>query len=112
MLHFLAKAGVRPRVQLSNVAQVGAPIQVETPLIVSTDGAVLTLLNWRENPIEGMNASVELDFDIHKVTAVRAMATANEDLNFTSAARADGTFVVKFRVARLEHSDFVKLLKK
>ena len=114
VLRFLADAGVRPRVHLSlaELAGGGASPQVETPLIVSSDGAVLTLLNWRESPVDGMEVSVVLGFDVEKVTAVRAMTTANTELRFSSTAGAGGEYTVKFAVASLEHSDFVMMQKK
>jgi hypothetical protein len=105
VLRFLRDAGVVPRVRVS------VP-QVETPLIVSADGAVLTLLNWRESPVRGMDVSVVLDFDVDRVTAVRALTTTNTELHFTSTARSGGQFTVNFTVVLLEHSDFVMMHKK
>ena len=102
VLRFLRDARVVPRVHVS------VP-QVETPLIVSKHGAVLTLLNWRESPVAGMDVSLVLDTDVERVTAVRAMTTANSELHFTSAAQSNGKFVVNFTVAALEHSDFVMM---
>lgn len=113
VLRFLVDAGVTPRVRVSAPEfAAGAPPQVETPLIVSSDGAVLTLLNWRESPVDEMEVSVLLDFDVEKVTAVHAMATANTELRFSSTASAGGEYAVNFTVALLEHSDFVMLHKK
>jgi hypothetical protein len=108
VLRFLRDAGVVPRVHVS------VP-QVETPLLVSSDGAVLTLLNWRESPVTAMEVSVVLGFEVNKVTAVRALRTNNE-LRFISTpvlAKTEGIkFVVNFTVAMLEHSDFVMMQKK
>jgi hypothetical protein len=118
VLRFLADAGVTPRVRLSlptpglAASAGGQPPQVETPLIVSDEGAVLTLLNWRESPVSWMDVTVVLDFDVESVTAIRAMTTANLQLHFTSTTSAGGQYTVKFQVALLEHSDFIKLSKK
>ncbi len=117
VLRFLKDAGVVPRVRLSLstselVAAPGAPLQVETPLIISNDGAVLTLLNWREGPVTEMQVSVVLDFDVERVTAVRAMTTASTELQFSSMPGVGGQYTVKFTVTLLEHSDFIKLLRK
>ena len=59
-----------------------------------------------------MEVSVRLGFDVEKVTAVRAMTTANTDLHFSSVAGGGGEYTVRFTVASLEHSDFVMLAKK
>lgn len=117
VLRFLADAGVMPRVRLSFptpglAASAGQPPQVETPLMVSDEGAVLTLLNWRESPVVGMEVTVVLDFDVESVTAIRAMTTANAELRFTSTPSAGGQNAVKFQVTLLEHSDFIKLSRK
>ena len=37
--------------------------QVETPLLTSAAGSVLTLLNWRDAPVESLSVSVRLDHD-------------------------------------------------
>ena len=42
IMRFLDDAGVAPRARVSI-------LQVETPLVVSAGGAVLSLLNWRES---------------------------------------------------------------
>ena len=106
------KAAKGPRQKTDDMAVMDDSVpQVETPLIVSADGAVLTLLNWRESRVSGMHVSVVLDFDVDRVTAVRALTTTNTELPFTSAAKS-GQFVVNFTVAVLEHSDFVMLEKK
>lgn len=106
IMRFLGDAGVVPRVQVS-------VLQVETPLIVSAEGAVLSLLNWRESAVTGLNVSVRLGFQVGRVTAVRAMHPENADLPFTSVPTAPGDeFLTHFTVAVLEHSDFVMLHKK
>ena len=106
IMRFLGDAGVAPRVEVS-------VLQVETPLIVSADGAVLSLLNWRESVVTGLDVSVRLGFQVGRVTAVRAMHPENDALQFASApAAAGGEFWTNFTVAALEHSDFVMLHKK
>ena len=105
IMRFLGDAGVAPRVKVS-------VLQVETPLIVSADGAVLSLLNWRETAVTNMDVSVRLDFQVGRVTAVRAMHPENAELQFTSAVASSGEFVTNFTVAVLEHTDFVMLHKK
>ena len=105
IMRFLGDAGVAPRVKVS-------VLQVETPLIVSADGAVLSLLNWRESVVTGLEVSVRLGFQVGSVTAVRAMHPENAELQFTSAVASSGEFVTNFTVAVLEHTDFVMLHKK
>jgi hypothetical protein len=117
VLRFLMDAGVVPRVRLSLpiselTTSAGSPVQVETPMIVSNDGAVLTLLNWRETPVSGMQVSVVLDFDVDRVVAVRAMSSTNAELQFDSIPSAGGQYIVKFKVRLLEHSDFIKLTRR
>jgi hypothetical protein len=113
VLRFLADAGVMPRVRVAlSTGAARAPPQIETPLIISKDGACLTLLNWRESPVYGLEVSVVLDFDVQTVTAVQAMTTTNSELHFNSTAGASGTFTVTFIVASLEHSDFVMLARR
>jgi hypothetical protein len=107
IIRFLDDAGVAPRVRVSE-------LQVETPLIVSAEGAVLSLLNWRDSPVAGLDVSVRLGFQVGRVTAVRAMHPENADVPFTSTPvhGGGGEFFVNFTVALLEHSDFVMLHKK
>eukprot|EP01052_Picozoa_sp_SAG31_P006273 SAG31_NODE_286_length_18467_cov_41.317056_11_plen_278_part_00 len=106
LLRFLQDAGVAPRVRAS------VP-QVETPLIVSSGGAVLTLLNWRETSVMDLKMSVSLDFDVAKVIAVHAMTKENIELHFTSTASpTNGRFMVNFTIELLEHSDFVMMERK
>ena len=71
----------------------------------------MSLLNWRESAVTGMDVSVRLDFRVDRVVAVRAMHPQNDDLAFTSTPAA-GEFLTNFTVPVLEHSDFVMLLKK
>jgi hypothetical protein len=107
IMRFLGDAGVTPRAKVS-------ALQVETPLIVSSDGAVLSLLNWRESVVIGLDVSVRVDFQVGRVTVVRAMHRENVELPlFTSTpAASGGEFFTNFTVAVLEHSDFVMLHKK
>lgn len=98
LLDCVANAGAQPRVSVSE-------LQVETPLLSSDAGAVLTLLNWRETPV----AALEVAYDVDQVTAVQA----NVSVPFTSApaAGASGGYVVNFTLP-LEHGDFVTLRAK
>jgi hypothetical protein len=107
IMRFLDDAGVAPRARVS-------ALQVETPLIVSAEGAVLSLLNWRDSAVAGLDVSVRLGFQVGRVTAVRAMHPENADVPFTSTPvqGGGGEFFANFTVALLEHSDFVMLHKK
>lgn len=49
--------GLVPRVTVSAT-------QVETPLLTSTAGNVLTLLNWNEVPVRSLVVTVRLDHDV------------------------------------------------
>jgi hypothetical protein len=102
LLDCVANAGAQPRVSVSE-------LQVETPLLSSDAGAVLTLLNWRETPVAALDVSVHLAYDVDQVTAVQA----NVSVRFTStpAAGASGGYFVNFTLP-LEHGDFVTLRAK
>ena len=97
LLSCLDSAGVQARVKVSEP-------QVETPLLTSVDGAVLTLLNWRENPIAALNVQVRLDYEIVKVTAIQSGAP----VSFTSTPATTAGFWINFSLP-LEHGDFVTL---
>jgi hypothetical protein len=45
---------------------------VETPILVSAEGAVLTLLNWGDPPRNPVQVRVCVDFEVAQVVAVRA----------------------------------------
>ena len=68
---FLARSGAQPR------AYVSVP-QVETPLLVSVDGVVITLLDWRARSggvgrtPNSVDVRVLVDFVVERVDAVRA----------------------------------------
>jgi hypothetical protein len=98
LAEFLDNAGVKARVKVSSQ-------QVETPLLISTGGAVVTLLDWRPESQQFplINVTVRLDFDITEVTAVRA----GVKLQFTSVRQGD-EFVISFST-ELEHCDFITL---
>ena len=96
LLHVLNESGVVPRVVVSTT-------QVETPLLTSAAGSVLTLLNWNESPVETLAVTVLLDHDVESVTTIGG----NISLKFTSTQKGD-----QFRVAfsmTLEHCDIVTL---
>lgn len=57
-------AAIRPPVQASH------PL-VETPMLVSDKGAVITLLNWRGEPISHLNLAIRLPFKPKNVHSVR-----------------------------------------
>lgn len=98
VLQFLNHSGVVPRVTVSRT-------QVETPLLTSAAGSVLTLLNWNEGPVESLSITVRLDHDVAEVAAVGA----SKKLKFTSAKDdAGGVFIVAFSLP-LEHCDFVTM---
>ena len=96
LLHVLNESGVVPRVVVSTT-------QVETPLLTSAAGSVLTLLNWNESPVDSLAVTVQLDHDVETVTAVGT----NTRLKFTST-KEGGRYLVAFSVP-LEHCDFVTL---
>ena len=95
---FLKNAGVMARVTVSSQ-------QIETPLLVSTAGAVVTLLDWRPDGQQhpSINVTVRLDFDVSKVTAVRA----GLKLPFTSVKQGR-EFVISFST-EVMHCDFITL---
>jgi hypothetical protein len=97
---FLTKAGVAPRVQLSMT-------HVETPLISSDAGSILTILNWRDAPVRAMKVTVRVD---HKVDSVQLVSTGAK-LKFNSAPSGGpggSAYSVEF-VVDVEHADFVRL---
>jgi len=93
---FLKDAGVTPRVQVSID-------HVETPLISSANGSVLTLLNWRDAPANAMQVAVLVQHDVQQVTAV---ATASQ-LKF-NCTKSEDSWLVSF-VVDVEHADMVRL---
>ena len=97
LLRFLKEGGVVPRVTVSAT-------QVETPLLTSTAGSVLTLLNWNEVPVGSLVVTVRLDHDVTEVTAIGTGAA----LKFTSTKADGGVYVVAFALT-LEHCEFVTL---
>lgn len=94
---FLTNAGVAPRVQLSMT-------HVETPLISSKTGSILTLLNWRDAPVKAMKVTVRVD---HKVDSVQLVSTGVR-LKFKSTPSGGSVYSVEF-VVDVEHADFVRL---
>lgn len=97
VLRFLNESGIVPRVTVSTA-------QVETPLLTSSAGSVLTLLNWSEGPVESLSVTVQLHHDVAEVTAIGTGAK----LKFTSTQADKGGFLVAFSLP-LEHCDFVTL---
>lgn len=98
LLDFLSNAGVKARVNVSET-------QVETPLLTSTAGTVVTLLNWRTDPIDSLSILVTTSHEVEAVTAAQSGAK----LKFTSTRAADGSgFVIAFAMP-LVHCDFVTL---
>jgi hypothetical protein len=96
VLEFLNASGVVPRVTVSAA-------QVETPLLTSADGSVLTLLNWGA-PVGDLLVTVQLGHDVAKVTAIGTSAR----LKFKVARHGGDRFAVSFSMP-LEHCDFVTL---
>ena len=97
MVGCLLATQVRARVTVSEA-------QVEALLLTSAAGTVLTLLNWREAPVEALSVTIRTGHDVEAVTSVRTGAK----LKFASAYAKDGGWVVTFTV-RLEDCDFVTL---
>ena len=101
LLDCVASAGVQARVLVSEQ-------QVETPLLSSADGAVLTLLDWRESPaVTALSVQVRLDYPVEKVTAIQS----GTRVVFTSTPATLGGFWINFTLA-LAHGDFVTLRAK
>jgi len=99
LLSFLNDSGVRPRVKVSEP-------QVETPLLTSDAGTVLTLLNWREAPVQSLSVTVLTDHDVESVTAVASGAK----LQFVSTKNdTEGGYIIAFTLPLLDHCDFVTL---
>ncbi len=63
---------------------------VETPLLLSDGGAVVTILNWTGEPIEKLELTVRLPFDVKSVTSVKQGAMkfkrSGEEVKFTLPA--------------------------
>jgi hypothetical protein len=105
LLQFVTEeAGVQPDVYVSE------PL-VETPLLLSSGGAALTLLNWQTHPIAALEVNVRLGFEVRSVESTATSQT--RQLQFK--CKEDGTnpdgkkqFVTTFTLA-LEHGDFVLL---
>ena len=100
LLRFLKDAGVQPRVEVSE-------LQVETPLLTSPAGAVVTLLNWRESPVDSLVVRVRLDFPVETVSAVQSGAK----LAFNCTPVGHGDWWVTFSTS-LDAADFVTLSAK
>jgi hypothetical protein len=125
---FLARSGVQPR------AYVSAP-QVETPLLVSGGGAVITLLDWRTRSNSsgtsrssssgggqqaqalavGVDVRVLLDFAVARVEAVRAgvalrfNCTPADVTASASSGRRPTKFWVGFTVPQMRDGEMVKM---
>ena len=99
---FLAAAGVQRRVELS-------ALHIEAPLLSSSAGSVVTLLNWGQKPVDDLGISVLLDHDVSSVRAVNC--TAGELLSFHSYPTVPaGRFRVNVTMrATLYYGDFVLL---
>ena len=93
---FLKDAGVSPRVQTS-------VSHVETPLISSTNGSVLTLLNWRDAPVTALGVAVRVDHVVQQVSVV----SAETHLEF-NCTKSKGSWLVRF-VVDVEHAEMVRL---
>ena len=100
LLKYIKDARVQPRVHVSEM-------QVETMLLTSAVGAVVTLLNWRESPVESLDVRVLTDFPIEKVTAVQG----GTKLTF-NCTPADGSGYWVGFTTPLEHADLITLSAK
>ena len=99
---FLAAAGVRRRVELSAK-------HIEAPLLSSSAGTVVTLLNWGQPLVdEDLSVSVVLD---HDVSSVRVVNSTRAELHFCSAQVSSKQFRVNFTLGRglFYHGEFVLL---
>jgi hypothetical protein len=74
LLDFLDQAGATPRVNVTHVANGTTVLRVETPLLVSSKGAVLTLLNWHTRVVPPA-AQPSLSLRISARVELKAQAT-------------------------------------
>ena len=115
LLDFLDRAGAAPRVNVTDAAEDGTQVmRVETPLLVSDSGAVLTVLNWQTRavpPAEQLPLSLHVSVRVElkaKATTVDSVSLGRP-LDFTCtplhpahavAGSTDGktTYLVRFAV--------------
>ena len=86
-------------------------MQVETMLLTSAAGAVVTLLNWRESPVESLAVQVLMGFPPAEVTAVQSGTKLTFNCNPADDDIAGGSYWVGFTTP-LEHADFITLSAK
>ena len=119
LLDFLGHSKVYPRVNVSSATD-GTINRVETPLLVSDAGAVLTLLNWQTRAVPpattpplSLKVSVQVELK-SKVTTVESVAQG-KPIEFTcipvagSAHAGKSSFVVSFAIELAELGDFVMM---
>jgi glycosyl hydrolase family 42 (putative beta-galactosidase) len=65
---------------------VSAPM-IETPLLLSKDGAAVTLLNWRGESLSALNVTVQVPFKVNSVESVKrgrlAFRTSKDGITFS-----------------------------
>ena len=127
LLDFLDQAGAVPRVNVTDAAQGGTQVmRVETPLLVSDGGAVLTILNWQTRAVPPAE-QVPLRLHVSVRVELKAQATTVDSvalgrrLDFTctplhavdatESRSTDGkaTYLVKFSVD-VVYGDFVRII--
>lgn len=124
LLDFLDQAGATPRVNVTNAADSSPVTRVETPILVSDAGAVLTILNWQtravppaEQPPLSLHISLRVELKA-KATAVDSVALGiGKPIEFTcipaGGASAEGvksTFLIQFEIEVAQLGDFVRIV--
>eukprot|EP01050_Picozoa_sp_SAG11_P014257 SAG11_NODE_1737_length_4343_cov_2.762488_3_plen_310_part_00 len=126
LLDFLDRAGAYPRVNVTLAAdRTRAVRRVETPLLVSDSGAVLTILNWQARAVPpaaqpplSVHVSVRVELK-SKPTRVDSVALG-KPIAFSATPEAGGggdasedgktTFLVQFTIAVVALGDFVRII--
>ena len=128
LLDFLDRAGAYPRVNVTLVADSTKIVRrVETPLLVSDSGAVLSILNWQTRAVPpaaqpplSLHVSVRVELK-SKATAVDSVAQGRS-IAFTCTPESSGgtgdevskdgktTFLVRFTIVVAVLGDFVRII--
>jgi hypothetical protein len=121
LLNFLDRAGATPRVNVTDAADGTQVVRVETPLLISAAGAVLTILNWHTRAVPPavqpplhLHVSVRVEL---KAEATRVDSVAlGKPIKFTCTPVSDvvddngkTTFVLGFSID-IVYGDFVRII--